>query len=413
MKRFSLGILIISLLLIFTVACGAKTDTTSSTTSQTYTVTRGTIANQLTPTGNLQMPNQAKLTFGASGTVDEISVQIGDQVKAGQILAKLDAVTVSSLQQALLQAQIDVKTAQMNLDNAKTPTLGSGNTVTAPDPLQIEAKELSLERAKLNLDSAQRQLDGSILTAPFDGLVADVNVLVGDKVSTGTVVIRLIDPNILEVETSVNETDIFNVKLGSPASIQVVALTNVNLPATVIAISPAATVSGGVVNYAVKLRVTSSPSVRPSVAIDQPALSQDNTTAPPSSVTSNNQTASGNGTAPRSSFNSRQQSYTIPTLKEGLSVNITIVIQQKENVLLVPSRALTREGNNAFVQVLKTDNTKEKRAVKTGMSDWQNTEITEGLTEGENIVITKAITSSTSTSTPNIRIPMGGVRPGF
>ncbi|HJX03056.1 MAG TPA: HlyD family efflux transporter periplasmic adaptor subunit, partial [Dehalococcoidia bacterium] len=250
---------------------------------------------------------------------------------------------------------------------------------------------------------------------PFDGLVAAVNVLVGDKVSTGTVINRLIDPNILEVETSVNETDIFNVNLGSAATIQVVALSNVNLPATVTAISPAATISGGVVNYAVKLRVTSSPSVRPSVSVDQPVLPRDNITAPTLSGTSNNQTTPGNGTAPRSSFNSRQQSYTIPTLKEGLSVNITIVIQQKEDVLLIPSRALTREGNNAFVQVVKSADTTEKRAVKTGMSDWQNTEITEGLTEGENIVITKAITSSTpnSTSSPNIRIPMGGGRPGF
>src|SRR4030042_4028242 len=98
MKRFSFGILIISLLHIFTVPWSAKTDTPSTTASQTYIVTRGNIANQLTPTGNLQMPNQAKLTFGASGTVDEILVQIGDEVKEDQVLAKLDTVTVSSLQ---------------------------------------------------------------------------------------------------------------------------------------------------------------------------------------------------------------------------------------------------------------------------------------------------------------------------
>ena len=83
--------------------------------------------------------------------------------------------------------------------------------------------------------------------------------------------------------------------------------------------------------------------------------------------------------------------------------------------MLIPSRALTREGNNAFVQVVKSADTTEKRAVKTGMSDWQNTEITEGLSEGEKVIVVKAITSSTptSTSSPNIRIPMGGGQPGF
>jgi len=58
----------------------------------------------------------------------------------------------------------------MNLDNASTPTLSSsGTTVTAPDPLDVEAKQLALQSARLSLDNAQRQLDGSALIAPFDG----------------------------------------------------------------------------------------------------------------------------------------------------------------------------------------------------------------------------------------------------
>ena len=391
-KRLISILCLVLMVVLFLAGCSSNNKTNQSTDVQIATVKKGTIVNQITPTGNLQMTTQAKLTFGASGTVDQILVNIGDSVKTGQVLAKLDAVTLSSLQQSLLQAQIDVKTAQMNLDNVRTPTLSNtGATVSAPDPLNIEAKELALQRAKLNLDNAQRQLDGSIIFAPFDGLVAVINVLVGDRVTMSTVIMRIIDPSKLEVETLVNEMDIFNIKLGSAATIQVVALPSVSLPATVTAISPAATISGGVVNYTVELQVTSASSIRPSVssgvASGRPA-------------TSDNQTSTAGNRIAQAGETAQRQALAMPTLKEGLSVNITIVIQQKENVLLIPSRALIREGRNTFTQVQKADKSTEKRAVKAGISDWQNTEITEGLNEGENIVITKTTTNPTTTNQP-------------
>jgi multidrug efflux pump subunit AcrA (membrane-fusion protein) len=89
----------------------------------------------------------------------------------------------------------------------------------------------------------------------------------------------------------------------------------------------------------------------------------------------------------------------IPTLKEGLSVSITVTIEQRDNVILVPSRAVTRQGTNSIVQVMKADNTTEQRIVKTGLSDWQNVEITEGLTEGEKLVVAKQATSTPKTTT--------------
>jgi RND family efflux transporter MFP subunit len=414
---------LLAVILIFT-GCSSQSSTTAASTPQKTTVKKGNISNTITATGNLSMPNQAKLTFGSAGTLDQILVTLGDSVKKGQVLAKLDTVTISSLNQALIQAQIAVKTAQMNLDNAKTPTLSSGgSSVSAPDPLNIESKELALQSAQLNLESAQKQLDGSTLIAPFDGLIAAINNLVGDKVSASTIVIRMIDPTQLQVDTLVNEMDIFNVKLGGPATIQVSALSSLTLPATVFAISPSASVSSGVVNYTVQLRVNSSQAARAALS----GGSSDNSTtgAPRQFGGTNNSTQqgapgaagqfAGTGQRPSGSNGSPTQAAAattaIPsTLKEGLSVSITIVIQQKNDVLLLPSRALTRSGRTTTVELVNANGTTTQQTVTTGLSDWQNTEIVSGLTEGQTVLIPTTSSTSSTTTTPRVNVPgLGGL----
>jgi len=391
------------------------------------------------------MPHQSTLTFGSSGTVDEVLVGLGDSVKEGDILAKLDTVTVSTLKQALLSAQVKVKEAQMDLDDAKTPTLSSsGSTVTAPDPLEIEAKEIALESAKLNLDNAQSELDNSVLIAPFDGLVAEVNILVGDKVSSNTDAIRVIDPTVCTVDTLVNEVDIFNVELGSSATVSITALDDMSFPATVTAISPAATASSGVVNYTVKLTVDItkvagatdslvSGMYNSSSGQQMPANMQSGDfQGPPNMPTGEQGTMptgpSGNfsGTPPSMtgqtpptaampSSTTEQQQVEIPTLKEGLSVSISIVIEQNDDALLVPSKAVSKSGGKYVVKVLNSDGSIEQKTVEIGMEDWQNTEILSGLSEGETIITSSTGTTNgttKTTSTSNTMRSIGGIMGG-
>ena len=374
--KIILSVIILALCFSILPACGSTAIATKSAAQQKAIVTKGNISKEITATGNLSMPNQAKLTFGASGTVDQINVKIGDSVTRGQVLASLDSVTISSLKQSLLQAQINVKQAQMNLDNASTPTVSSsGTTVTAPDPLDVEAKELSLESANISLESAQRALDGATLIAPFDGWVAAVNSLVGDKISSGTVAIRLIDPTQLRVDTLVSEMDIFNVNPGSKATINVSA-TGDDLEAAVAAIAPSATSSSGVVNYTVQLKVTT-----PEKNLFQPK---------------------DNGT---------QSIDATVALKEGLSVSITLVIEHQDNVLIISSKALSKQGANYIATVLKNDGTTEKRTVQAGISDWQNTYIVSGLNEGDVVLIPTSTSSSKTTTTTTTQQQMGGGAP--
>jgi len=96
-------------------------------------------------------------------------------------------------------------------------------------------------------------------------------------------------------------------------------------------------------------------------------------------------------------------------LREGLTVTVSIVIEERKNVFLVPNKAIIAQGKDSFVRVMK-DGTIEQRSVQTGLSDWQSTEITEGLSEGEQVVISKTTSTSTTQESSAPRGMFGGGR---
>jgi hypothetical protein len=215
--------------------------------------------------------------------------------------------------------------------------------------------------------------------------------------------------------------DIMKVALGGAATISLNAMTGVKLPASITHISPTATISSGVVNYSVKVELDEQAASR---------LQQSRTAAASTANTTAGQQGGTQGefsprsgmtlpegfTLPSGTGSSRVQSQLPSTvtqnfqLKQGLTGTVELIVSQKSNVLLVPNSALTRAGTRRTVQVLKSDGTTEIREVQIGLADWQNTEITGGLNEGEKIQITKAAaTSNSSTSTPRQQAPAGGI----
>ena len=70
-------------------------------------VKKGDLTRQVTSNGSIVFPNKQSLFFGSQGTVEEVSVEVGDQVQTGQILARLDDDTVAQLQKDLAQAQVN------------------------------------------------------------------------------------------------------------------------------------------------------------------------------------------------------------------------------------------------------------------------------------------------------------------
>jgi multidrug efflux pump subunit AcrA (membrane-fusion protein) len=89
-----------------------------------------------------------------------------------------------------------------------------------------------------------------------------------------------------------------------------------------------------------------------------------------------------------------------------MTVTVSIILAQKNNVLLVPNGAITSLRGQSYVQVVSSSGTTEQRTIKTGITDYMNTEVTEGLSEGEKVVVSK---TTTSTSTTTQQGPQGGI----
>ncbi len=266
-------------------------------------------------------------------------------------------------------AKMQVEAAELSLAQAEEDLNEVAKDVTVKE-LQLTLSQGKLEDARKALIDAQEELDKArekspLIEAPFDGFITTVNVEGGDEVLTGTVAVQLADPNKFEADIMVSEMDILQVNLGGEAWVQVDAMSGLTLPAEVIHISPTATIQSGVVNYEVKVEVKSLEAV---MHKRQAAISED--------------------------FQ----------LREGLTVTVTILVDERTDVLLVPSNAIIRRGTGAYVQVVNGDAT-EERAIETGVSDWQFTEIIAGLSEGEQVVVPKNTSATTSTLQPKGPMP--------
>ncbi len=414
------------------VGCAAKPSTTT-TTQQVVTVQKGNLRQDVTASGNLALSQTADLAFDVSGYVYRVLVEVGDPVKKGQLLADVDPFDWEKekrrLERAVISARESVNNAQISLEKAQNPTTTTSTisgAISAPDPLDIETKKLQLQRAKMSLDDAQKELDRYLKTspqilAPFDGFVTAVNVKGGDELFKGRVAVSIADPAKFQANILVNEMDISRIQMDMLATVQVMASPTSTFPAKVTAIAPTATNQSGVINYKVKVELLSAEEIRQLRATQAQRGPPSQTGQAPSG-----QAPSGQGTAPQAGQQgqgfqgTRPQSgqfarpqtgssapLTLEQLRDGLSVTITIVVQEKQNVLMVPNRAITRQGTNSVVQIPKGETT-EARVVKTGISNTQYTEIVEGISEGEKVVITTTTTTPSSTAQSPMGQPFGG-----
>ena len=250
MRKFRaiFSILLVPLIGVIALSCTSKSNSAAAA-GQTATVQSGNLSVDILASGNLVTANEADLAFYSAGTVEDVLVKIGDNVTEGQALAKLDTAPLGS---NLAQAKINVETAQMNLENAEEPqTDSSGTVISAPDPLNIDIKQLQLQDAQASQVEAQKELDEATITAPFAGLVTNVNVVPGDQVAANFVGVRIIDPVNFQVNVLVSEMQIYNLSIGTPATVQAVALPAYTFPGKVSLIAEAPTIQSNVVNYQV------------------------------------------------------------------------------------------------------------------------------------------------------------------
>jgi len=367
-------------LLFFIMQASGCGSNAQSPASQVSTVQSGNINVSILASGSLMTSKEYNLAFYSAGTVRSILVKVGDMVKEGDVLAQLDT---ASLENSLAQAEISVKQARLNLENALQPP---------PDPLNVEIKELALKNAKNNVVEAEKKLQQATIMAPFNGLVTEVNAVEGDQVSASTAILRLIDPENFETTVYVNETEIYNVKIGTPATVKVVALPNKIYTAKVSSISETATISSNVVNYKVTVKLD---------PVNAETGAQVSTGTKTSAATPQQgpRRQPGAGQPAPSMQQSQTNTSTNTRLKEGLTVTVSIIVDEKNGILLVPNQAITSRGNRYYVQVVTSAGATEERSIQVGITDGTNTEVVSGLSENEQVSISAAATSTSATST--------------
>jgi membrane fusion protein, macrolide-specific efflux system len=367
--------------------CNSGQNAAAAQPEKTTTVKRGNLTTSITAAGNLALSQTEDLAFEVAGTVVEVNVSVGDAVKKGDVLARLDAseqenqlLTLSnnviSQERSLLQAQINLKNLEISLEEAEAPTATSSSgslLLKTTNTQQIEILRLQVELAEARAVDAQQALDEARsnlqtardasleIIAPYDGFIPRINAKGGDAVKKGSVAMQIADPDRFEASILVSEIDISQVSLTGEAEVEVDALSALSLPARVTYISPTATVSSGVVNYGV------------TVALEP-------------------LTAAGTD-----------------QLRSGMTVTVSIIIANRQNVLLVPSTAVTSQGGQSYVRAVTATGAVEQRAVQTGLSDYQYTEITQGLSEGEIVVTSTASNTAPATTAATQQQPSGGM----
>lgn len=418
-------------------ASATKSQTTLPTGAQLSPVTQGSVQRTVSAFGNISMPQQTKLSFGSGGVIQTLKVKMGGSVKKGDVLASLDPLP---LDLALLQAQDSLATAQKAFSDAQAPytdtdlvvaqaqeaaaeaQLSGATSSWGSDPnnlskwASVQSAQASLATAKdklakvqagadpdvvasaqrkltiaqANLDNANKAKKESTIIAPYDGIVANVYFDVGDRVSSDvTPVILLVGPTQFEFEGTVDEIDVPQVSVGQQVAITVDALPGVAFQGVVTAISPVGTRTSGVVSFAI-------------IASVQGVAGGGNGAAGSPPTTSRAGTGQRTGGAATPSGAQAQALPLSAMLKDNLTASGTITIERRDNVLLVPSRAVQVKSGKSTVTVVNA-NVQEVRDVVVGITDGSRTQIMSGIKAGEQVLI-PATTLRAITTVPG----MGG-----
>ncbi len=423
----------------------AQSQSASGDVLRTGQVTRGELVLSVPASGNVAVNRKVNLSFKLPGNVTSVSVAVGDQVKAGQELARLDT---ANLERAVRQAEIALEQARLNLETLQKPageedirlaelsiqnaaqalevarlskeaaeaqaslsirtaqdaadkmkdayegavdrldqmglplSYAAGVTAaymeaegnvgitqvkaeyqlqqirsqwlsayqsyrqaqqnlaklqTGPDADRIRQAELQIEQAQLSLEQAKDNLANASLSAPFDGVVAAVNVQAGAAAPTGLPAVTLLDTAELYIEVNVDEIDIGKIAVGQAVSVTLDAHPQATLHGTVERIAATPTNVGGVIAYKLRVKLADTGGL---------------------------------------------------LVLEGMTVSVLIQTGTISDVLLVPNWAVrTDQASSETYVYLMVDGVPVRTPITTGEHSDTHTVVTAGLTEGATVAL--------------------------
>jgi len=400
---------ILFLLLIVLIGVSAflfvrRTNATTASEFQTAKVERGNLTATIGATGTVRARQTAVLIWQAAGMVDIVNVKVGDNVPANFVMASL---AKSSLPQSVIMAEADLVDAQKALDDLLNSTTAQAESVVALREAQevydkaanwreelngkIDIKEIHYKKiygrtvpilkeyrgfaseetiakadedlalAKAKVDDAQREYDRlkngpdavdiaaaqarvdaaqatlnlARVIAPFAGTVTEAYPLPGDQVAAGATAYRVDNLSSLLVDVEVSEVDINNVSVGQPVTLSFDAILGKDYHGQVVEVAQTGTSVQGVVNFKVTVELTDADS----------------------------------------------------DVKPGMTAAVNIVVNEMQDVVLVPNRAVRLVDGERVVYLL-VDGQPVKTEIRLGPSSDTVSVVAGGdIKEGDTVVL--------------------------
>ena len=353
-KYFLISLLVFGML--FSAAYFAKTNSKSAIIYKTESLFKTTIEKETVVTGKVIPEDEVEVKPQIGGIIDRIFVEEGDQVKTGDLIARIKVVpneqNLNAAEGRLKNAQITFATRKKDFDRNKT--LYEKGIISNADYI---ANELLFNQARQGVLNAETDLkiikEGSIggssaantdIRATVPGTVLEIPVKEGDQViesnsfNAGTTIAAIADLGKMIFEGKVDEAEVASLRVGTPLKVSLGAIEDQELDASLKFIAPKGTEEQGAVQFKIEADMVLNNSI---------------------------------------------------FVRAGYSANASIVLDKKEDILALREALIQfdRKTQDPYVEVMTSDQKFERREVKLGISDGVNVEVLEGVSEEDQIKV--------------------------
>lgn len=358
MKKITKYILIAALVfgVLFSAAYFAKTNSKAAITYKTEKLFSTAIEKETVVTGKIIPEDEVEVKPQIGGIIDRIFVEEGDKVNSGDLIARIKVVpneqNLNSARGRVKKAQITLNTQQKEYNRNKE--LYNKGIISN---VEFTSVELQYNQAMQDLLNAESDLkiikEGSIggsnaantdIRATVSGTVLEIPVKEGDQViesnsfNAGTTIAAIADLGKMIFEGKVDEAEVASLRVGTPLKVSLGAIEDQELDAKLTFIAPKGTEEQGAVQFKIEADMVLNDSI---------------------------------------------------FVRAGYSANASLVLDRKENVLALREALIQfdRKTQDPYVEIMTGDQKFERREVKLGISDGENVEIIEGVSEDEEVKV--------------------------
>ncbi len=231
----------------------------------------------------------------------------------------------------LVNLENNIKLAENSLFQAQKEL---SRIKTSPDSSDIKIRRAAIDQAKARVQLSENRIENSLLRSPVDGILSIINIRQGESVMPANPVAVIAPQKNIQIAINIYEGDIPKVDIGNKAKVSFVAFPGKEFQGEVVSINPVGEVKDGIVYYKIIITLNDYP---------EKAMI-------------------------------------------GMTVDVNLITNEKKNVLMIPERAVIRENNRTYVNVLQ-DNEQVKKEIRLGLRGKDRmVEVISGLSENEKVL---------------------------